>query len=103
MSSSLLNDYLTEARDLVMVELREIVPNNRYGPILYDLMMKYPLRAAKGLRPALCMATCRALGGRLHDVLRTAAVIELYHNAFLIHDDIEDGSLMRRGFPTLHR
>jgi geranylgeranyl diphosphate synthase type II len=28
--------------------------------------------------------------------------IELLHNAFLIHDDIEDGSATRRGHPTLH-
>ncbi|MEI2655390.1 MAG: polyprenyl synthetase family protein [Microthrixaceae bacterium] len=28
--------------------------------------------------------------------------IELLHNTFLIHDDIADGSLRRRGGPTLH-
>ena len=28
--------------------------------------------------------------------------IELLHNAFLVHDDIEDSSLLRRGEPTLH-
>ncbi len=80
-----------------------MVPQNRYGPILYELMLKYPLRSAKGLRPALAIAACRALGGKQQDVLSSAAVLELYHNAFLIHDDIEDGSLSRRGFPTLHR
>lgn len=83
-------------------EIRDIVPKNRYGPILYDLMLEYPLRSAKGLRPALCIAVVRAFGGRLEEVLRTASVLELYHNAYLIHDDIEDGSLARRGFPTLH-
>ena len=65
--------------------------------------MEYPLREAKGLRPALCIATCRALGGSLEAVLPSAAVLELYHNAFLIHDDVEDGSERRRGMPTLHR
>jgi geranylgeranyl diphosphate synthase type II len=35
-------------------------------------------------------------------VLRTAAVLELYHNAFLIHDDVEDQSWTRRNEPTLH-
>ena len=69
---------------------------------LYELMLDYPLREAKGLRPALCIATCRALGGPLEAALRPAAALELYHNAFLIHDDIEDESHLRRGRPTLH-
>lgn len=95
--------YLEECRTLVLEEIQEIIPDNRYRPILYDLVLDYPLRAGKAFRPSLCIATCRALGGRLEDVLRTAAVLELFHNAFLVHDDIEDGSLMRRGQPTLHR
>ena len=33
----------------------------------------------------------------------SAAAIELLHNAFLVHDDVEDDSLYRRGRPTLHR
>ena len=34
---------------------------------------------------------------------RRPLAIELLHNAFLVHDDIEDASLLRRGEPTLHR
>jgi geranylgeranyl diphosphate synthase, type II len=30
-----------------------------------------------------------------------AVAIELLHNAFLVHDDVADGSEMRRGRPTL--
>lgn len=103
MPETILMRYLAECRDLVMSEMQVLIPNNRYRPILYDLMLEYPLRLGKGFRPALCIATCRALGGRLQDVLRTATVLEMYHNAFLLHDDVEDGSLMRRGQPTLHR
>ncbi|MBK7976822.1 MAG: polyprenyl synthetase family protein [Deltaproteobacteria bacterium] len=66
-------------------------------------MLDYPLREAKALRPALCIATCRALGGQLAAVLPSAAMLELFHNAFLIHDDVEDDSELRRGAPTLHR
>ena len=95
--------YLEETRGLVRAEIEALLPRGRYRTLLYDLALDYPLRAAKGLRPALAIATCRALGGSLEGVLPTAAVLELYHNAFLIHDDIEDGSLLRRGFPTLHR
>lgn len=99
--------YLDECRALVLDEIRRIVATHRrVGPdagLLWQLMLDYPLRDAKGLRPALCVATCRALGGTLEAVVRSAAVLELYHNAFLIHDDIEDESLVRRGRPTLHR
>lgn len=103
METSVLKQYLDECRELVLAEIQEIIPGSRYRPILYDLMLEYPLRQGKAFRPSLCIAVCRSLGGRLQDVLRTAAVLELYHNAFLVHDDIEDGSLMRRGYATLHR
>lgn len=77
--------------------------DGRLGRVLYDLVFDYPLRDAKALRPALCVATCCALGGSLEAVSNSATVIELFHNAFLIHDDIEDGSEKRRAGPTLHR
>lgn len=100
---AVLDGYLTQCRALVLDEMRRMVPRGRRGEGLYELMMEYPLREAKALRPALCIATCRALGGRVEDALPTATALELYHNAFLLHDDVEDGSLLRRGAPTLHR
>ena len=63
----------------------------------------YLQRAGKGLRPALCLATCTAFGGDVEDALPSAAAIELLHTAFLVHDDVEDDSELRRGGPTLHR
>jgi len=36
-------------------------------------------------------------------VLNSAVAVELFHNAFLIHDDIQDESLSRRGADTLYR
>lgn len=99
---ALLKEYLSSVRDLVTEQIRRIVPKNRYSPVLYDLVLEYPLRLGKGFRPALCIASCRAQGGRLQDALPTAAVLELYHNGFLLHDDVEDGSHLRRGQPTLH-
>jgi geranylgeranyl diphosphate synthase type II len=49
----------------------------------------------------LCLATCRAFGGSVERALNSAVAIELFHNAFLIHDDIQDASEQRRGGPTL--
>ena len=103
-SGDALGLYLEETKALVVDEIRRLVPAddpNTGG--LYELMLDYPLRGGKGLRPALCIATCRALGGSLAGVLPTAAVLELYHNAFLVHDDVEDGSEKRRQQDTLHR
>ena len=99
-----LSAYLDEVRDLVLDEIQRIVPaDSRRNEELYRLVLDYPLRKAKMLRPAIAVAVCRAMGGKLQAVLPTAAVLELYHNAFLIHDDVEDGSLLRRDRPTMHR
>lgn len=96
--------YLDACRTRVLDEISAIVRAGTAGDArAYELMLDYPLRRAKGLRPALCIAVCRALGGDLEEVLPSAAVVELFHNAFLIHDDIEDGSLQRRGKPALHQ
>jgi geranylgeranyl diphosphate synthase type II len=66
-------------------------------------LVDYPARVGKSLRPSICLATCEAFGGSIDDAVPTASAIELFHNAFLVHDDIEDQSLFRRGQPTLHR
>lgn len=55
----------------------------------------------KRVRPALCLLSCRALGGDSSDALYFAAAVEIIHNMFLIHDDLEDGDRMRRNAPTV--
>jgi len=70
---------------------------------LLDPAGDYLDRNGKGLRPALCLATCEAFGATVEDAVPSAAALELLHTAFLVHDDVEDGSELRRGKPTLHR
>lgn len=93
---------LDEYKALTMQVLRRYLPRKEPRHYLYDLVPSYPQRSGKGLRPGLCIATCRAFGGATEDAVRSAAAVELFHNAFLVHDDIEDGSIYRRGRPTLH-
>jgi geranylgeranyl diphosphate synthase, type II len=69
---------------------------------LYDLAADYPWRGGRMLRPSLCIATAVAFGASREDAVRSAVALELLHNAFLVHDDVEDESDERRGRPTLH-
>lgn len=69
---------------------------------LYSLTADYPRRGGRMLRPSLCIATARCFGASDDRALQSAAALELLHNAFLVHDDVEDGSDERRGRPTLH-
>lgn len=83
-------------------EILRVLPDREPKAQLYDLLRKYPEREGKGLRLTLAIATCCAFGGRAEDAVRTAAAIELFHNGFLIMDDLQDESTDRRGKPTLH-
>jgi geranylgeranyl diphosphate synthase type II len=97
-TGALVQDTLAHTRELTREALLTYLPE---GP-LYSVAADYPRRSSKGIRPALCLATCRAHGGSTEDALGAAVAIELLHNAFLIHDDICDGALQRRGEPALH-
>jgi len=89
--------------DLILTELIPKASGTKEVDLLYTMMRDYPGRQAKGMRPFLCVTACKAAGGSEDDSLLTAACIELFQNWILIHDDIEDGSELRRGEPSLHR
>jgi geranylgeranyl diphosphate synthase type II len=88
--------------ELMQSAVQKALPEREPRSWLYDLVASYPARGGKAIRPSLCLATCGAFGGSTADALPSATAIELMHNAFLIHDDIEDESLLRRGEATLH-
>jgi len=51
----------------------------------------------KRIRPAICILVANAFGYKSEDLMRLASSIELLHTATLIHDDVVDQSLVRRG------
>ena len=89
--------------DVILSQLLPKSSEVREVDVLYAMMRDYPSRPAKGMRPFLCVTACRAAGGVEDDAILTAACIELFQNWILIHDDIEDGSELRRGAPVLHK
>lgn len=82
--------------------MAETVAGGSPAEYLYDLIRDYTAREGKGLRPGLLLAAADACGASMSAALPAAASLELLHTAFLIHDDIEDSSRLRRGRPTLH-
>ena len=94
--------HLSHYRNATLEGMLSAVPQREPQRHLYEPVSSYLSRPGKGIRPALCLATCRAFGGDVDDALPSATAIEMLHNAFLVHDDIEDESDLRRGLPTMH-
>jgi geranylgeranyl diphosphate synthase type II len=68
--------------------------------------MRYSLLAGgKRIRPVLALATARAIGRDVAELLPLAAGLELIHTYSLIHDDLPamDDDDLRRGRPTNHK
>lgn len=119
--SAALAQIMVERAKMVQAEIDRMLPDIR--PLkLYESFREYldlsrdrvrpsmavyePIRhvieaGGKRIRPTLCLLACEAMGGDPRHALPTAAAIELIHTFTLIHDDIMDEDLVRRGRPTI--
>lgn len=92
---------LTHYREITLAELLAAVPTVEPQRYLYAPLRTHLAHMGKGLRPALCMATCQVFGGTEAQALKSAVALEMIHNAFLVHDDVEDSSDCRHRLPTM--
>jgi len=97
-----LKTMLSAYLQLTLQGIKHFIPDKEPRRYLYELIADYPNRGGKGFRPGLCISSCKAHGGTINQVIQTAVALELFHNAFLIHDDVEDRSYFRRNKPTMH-
>lgn len=97
----LIGSRLNRARTAVLSGVEEYARRLRSRE-LREQILDYPLRPAKALRPALMFASAEAFGSCEDAVLPAAVALELCHNAFLLHDDVEDHSASRRHRPAMH-
>jgi octaprenyl-diphosphate synthase len=98
------------AFQLVDSELRQVADRVRQslgGPTaisglasLYDYL---GARSGKMIRPALVLLAGRCVGPVTEAHLRVAAMVEMIHDATLLHDDVIDDGSQRRGAPTVNR
>jgi len=69
---------------------------------LTDVLQYLLSNGGKRIRPALVLLSSRFHPADDDQVTALAAAVEMLHTATLVHDDLIDGSLLRRGLPTLN-
>jgi len=84
--------------ELVVFEkkFREAVKSQ--APLLDRIMRFIVNRKGKQLRPMFVLLAARLCGEINESTYRAASLVELLHTATLVHDDVVDESLERRGF-----
>ena len=101
-----LQRYLEARTTAINRALDRLLPKATARPATIHRAMRYSLFAGgKRIRPALCLATAEACGGRVAAALPFACAIECVHTYSLIHDDLPamDNDDYRRGKLTNHK
>ncbi len=100
--------FLAEHRKSIEEEIFKFVPrtdaitSSKFGlENHWKMVVDYPERGGKYVRPGLLLLSTYASGGEIEKAMTTAAAMEISENWLLVHDDFEDHSLQRRGKPTL--
>ena len=105
-------DVESDLAGTVQAELDEFVDAQRgrlrdLGPELTPFLdaAQAFVSGGKRLRPAFCYWGWRAAGGADDEpgILRAASALEWLQASALVHDDVMDGSDVRRGRPAVHR
>ncbi len=97
-------DLLTElaARDMAGVDALIIERMDSPVPVIPALADHLIAAGGKRLRPLLTVAAARLAGAKDEACLKLAAAVEFIHTATLLHDDVVDGSQLRRGKVAAH-
>jgi geranylgeranyl pyrophosphate synthase len=95
--------FYTPVQDSIrQVEDRMRHVTNGHHPDLKAALDHIISSGGKRIRPAVTLLTGDMLGAERDKIVSLAGAIELLHTATLIHDDLIDGALLRRGIPTLN-
>jgi len=95
--------FVPISADLAAVEakLRQAALENQH-PALTSALDHLLASGGKRVRPATALLTARLFDADPGHAVALAAALEMLHTATLVHDDLIDGSLLRRGLPTLN-
>jgi geranylgeranyl pyrophosphate synthase len=96
-------NFLNPVQTLMpLVEARMRAQADHFHPELGAAIEHLLSSGGKRVRPATALLMGELLGADPERLVTLASAIELLHTATLVHDDLIDGSLMRRGIETLN-
>jgi geranylgeranyl pyrophosphate synthase len=96
-----LRERLAVTLDAVETCMYDVV--NSDVTVLRDASRHIITAGGKRLRPRLMMLSYLAVGGHaVEEAVPLAAAVELVHTASVVHDDINDHGLLRRGRPSVN-
>ena len=93
-------DFLEDK--LILVDEKMISRSEGYHPDLSAALDHLLESGGKRIRPIITLLIGSMLGAEDDKLISLSASIELLHTATLVHDDLIDGALLRRGIPTLN-
>src|SRR5215210_8467159 len=86
--------------DLFEKKFKEAAKSNVF---MLDRIMRYVVkRKGKQIRPMFVFLAAKLCGTVNDSTYRAASLVELLHTATLVHDDVVDDSLVRRGFFSIN-
>jgi octaprenyl-diphosphate synthase len=97
-SFRLIQDRLDQVRELIYQQLTA-PPKAQAIKELLDYMNSH---SGKMIRPGLVLLSAEAVGKITDKHIRIAAIVEMIHNATLLHDDVIDQGQQRRGLATIN-
>lgn len=96
-------NFLAPVQELMpLVEIRMRDMAGKYHPELSAALEHLLSSGGKRVRPAIALLVGGMLGGEPERLVTLSSAIELLHTATLVHDDLIDGALLRRGIATLN-
>lgn len=96
-------DFQMQVQSLLPeVEERMRTQVEGYHPMLKVALDHLLSAGGKRVRPTVALLVSSMLGVEREVSINLAAAVELLHTATLVHDDLIDGSTLRRGTPTLN-
>ncbi|MCZ2128510.1 MAG: polyprenyl synthetase family protein [Anaerolineales bacterium] len=94
--------HLPVVEEIKFIEERMRIQADESHPDLRAALEHLLAAGGKRVRPTVGLLIGNMLGAPLEKLINLGAAVELLHTATLVHDDLIDGSLLRRGAPTLN-